>query len=88
MDIIQHILNLVLMRRYQMTDHALESMDEDDLSLNDVLSCLAAGRLRRSWPRERKYEVEGFSSDGRRMRVVARLLRPRAVRIITVYETR
>ena len=59
MQIARRLLNLMLARHYQMTDHALESLDEEGFVLNDVLSCLATGRLRRSWPRQRKYEVEG-----------------------------
>jgi hypothetical protein len=86
MRITQRLLNLILARRYQMTDHALESMDEDGLTLNDLLSCLDTGRLRRSWPRQRKYEIEGRAVDGRPTRVVARLLEGGRVRIITTYE--
>jgi hypothetical protein len=48
MRIAQRLLNLVLVRRYQMTDHALESMDEDGLMLNDLISCLVTEHLRRS----------------------------------------
>jgi hypothetical protein len=88
MDIVQYLLNLLLARAYQLTDHAIEGMDEDDFTFNDLLSCLASGRLRRSWPRQRKYEVEGRSTDGRVMRVVARLLNRKLVRIITVYEAK
>lgn len=86
MRIAQRLLNLVLARHYQLTDHALESMDEGGLTLNDLLSCLDTGRLRRSWPRQRKYEIEGRAVDGRPTRVVARLLEGGRVRIITIYE--
>ena len=85
MDIAQRFLILVLGRRYQMTDHALESMDEDDLTLNDVISCLSRGRVRRRWPRQRKYEIAGRAIDGCLMRAVGRLIGSRLVRIITVY---
>jgi hypothetical protein len=88
MRIAQRLLNLVLARRYQITDHALESLDEDGLALNDVISCLGTGRLRRSWPRQHKYEIDGRAVDGRRVRVVARLLEIGRLRIITVYEVR
>lgn len=88
MDIAQRFLNLVLGWRYQMTDHALESMDEDNLTLNDVVSCLSSGRVRRRWPRQRKYEIEGLAVDGRPMRVIGRLLASRILRIITVYEVK
>ena len=86
MDLVLKILNLLLARRYQITDHALESMDGDGISLNDVLWCLSKGRLRRSWPRQQKHEIEGRTVDGRRMRIVVRLIEPRFVRIITLYE--
>lgn len=86
MDIPQRLLKLILARRYQMTDHAIESLDEDDLTLNDIIACLANGRRRRSWPREHKYEIEGTSVDGRRLRVVIRLIDGNLLRIITVYE--
>lgn len=63
-------------------------MDEDDLTLNDVIFCLSTGPVRRTWKRQRKYEIEGRSVDGRRIRVVARLIGPRLGRIITLYEVR
>ncbi len=86
MDITQRLLELFLARRYQLTDHAQDSMDEDRLTTHDVLCCIPTGRLRRSWPRERKFEIEGRSIDGRAMRVIAQLPEPRCMRIITVYE--
>jgi len=88
MDISHRLLQLLLARQYQLSDHAFESLDDDDLSLNDVISCFASGRLRRSWPKQRKYEIEGDAVDGRSIRVVARLIRPDLTRIITVYEVR
>ena len=88
MKITLRLLNLLLSVRYQVTDHALESMDEDNLALNDIVSCLATGRLRRSWRRRRKSELEGKSVSGRVMRVVASLLEPQRLRIITVYEVK
>ena len=86
MEITEQVLNLILAHCYQLTDHAIESMDEDDLTLNDVVSCLSTGDARRAWKRQRKYEIQGRSVDGRPMRVVARLINPRMVRIITLYE--
>ncbi len=88
MDLVRRLLRLVLKGRYQFTEHAIESMDEDDLSLSDVISCLSGGRLRRTWKRQTKYEVNGLGMDGRRIRIVARLINGRLVRIITVYEVK
>jgi hypothetical protein len=86
MNLVRRLLSLLLTRRYQATDHALEGLDDDQLSFADVLACLVSGRVRRSWPRQRKYEVEGRAVDGRRVRVIVRLLPGPRVRIITVYE--
>ncbi len=86
MNLLLKILNSLLARRYQITDHAIESMDHDSIALNDLFWCLGNGRLRRSWPRQRKHEIQGRTLDGRPMRVVVRLIGPRFVRIITVYE--
>lgn len=70
MDITRRLLNLLLDRRYQLTDHALEALDDDGLNINDVVSCLSTGRIRRKWPRQGKYEVQGSSVDGRPVRLV------------------
>ncbi len=86
MNIRQRILNLILAHSYQVTDHAIESMDDANLTLNDVLSCVSTGHVRRTWKRQRKYELEGRSVDGRVVRMVARLTTPQVIRIITVYE--
>jgi hypothetical protein len=88
MEVTQRLLGLLLTHRYQMTDHALESMDEDGLTLNDILYGVGTGRLRRSWPRDRKYEIEGKAIDGRPIRIVMRLIDVAMLRIITVYEVR
>ena len=86
MNITQRLLNLILAHSYQFTEHAIEAMDEDGLTLNDCVHCLSTGRIRRTWKRQRKYEIEGRSVDGRRIRVVVRLITPRLARIITLYE--
>jgi len=86
MDIADRFLHLILSHRYQLTEHAIEAMDEDNLTLNDIVACLAGGYVRRSWKRARKYEIEGYAVDARLIRIIGRLLSPRLVRIITVYE--
>lgn len=39
--ILARIRQAVREKRYQMTDHALEEVDEDDLILDDILGCIA-----------------------------------------------
>jgi len=85
-EITAKLLDLLLRHEYEMTDHALESMDEDDFTPHDLIACLAVGKLRRSWKRARKYEIEGRSIDGRLMRIVATLKNPRFSRSVTAYE--
>jgi len=86
MDIVSLMLRLLLAGRYEMTEHAIESMDDDQFELQDLVSCLRTGRVRRSWPRLKKYEVDGRATDGRSMRMVNRLIESGDLRIITVYE--
>lgn len=88
MELTQRMLGLVLAHRFQVTDHALESMDDDGLTFSDLICGVATGRVRRSWPRTRKYEIEGRAIDGRTIRVVMRLPETSLVRIITVYAVR
>ena len=88
MEITRLLLKLLLTRQYQLTEHAIESMDEDGLTFNDILACMTHGRRRRSWPRQRKYEIQGYGLEDQRMRVVARLIQARIVRIITMYEVK
>ena len=45
MDITERMLNVILAHCYQFTDHAIESMDEDNLTLNDMVSCLTTGAV-------------------------------------------
>jgi hypothetical protein len=86
MDIITRLLKLFLSHRYEMTDHALEAMDDHRLLLRDLVACFKSGRLYRSWPRISKYEIEGAAVDGRVLRLVSRLTDDGSLRIITVYE--
>ncbi|HEY3244178.1 MAG TPA: DUF4258 domain-containing protein [Phycisphaerae bacterium] len=88
MDIIAKLLSLLLRGQYEFTQHALEELDEDNLTYDDVLSCFASGSLRRAWRGQRKYEVQGRAIDGRGMRVIARLIGPRRLRIITAHVLR
>lgn len=64
-------------RRYVLTLHALDELDEDALSVFDVeravLTGEIIGRQRDQTTRERKYLVRGQAIDGRRIVVVSKL---------------
>ena len=44
-EILVRIRSAVREKRYQMTDHALEEADDDDLTLDDILDVLLNGEL-------------------------------------------
>jgi hypothetical protein len=86
---IRRIRGAVRQGRYEFTLHALEEMDEDDLSESDVRSVLRRGhvvaRLAED-PRGARFVVRGtpHSSDAA-VEVVCRFLPSGLLRIITIY---
>ena len=52
----------------------------------DVECGMLNGKIRKTWPREGKYEVAGSALDGRSIGVVCRITRGMKVRAITTYE--
>ena len=77
-------------RRYVMTLHAEEEMDNDELSIFDVESVILTGELieqqRDRKTRERKYLVRGETVNGRRLAVAVCKFGPTdKLVILTVY---
>lgn len=61
-DILTRIRQAVREKQYQMTDHALDEADADDLTLNDILDVLLNGELDSTYtddPRGPRYVVRG-----------------------------
>jgi hypothetical protein len=83
---IGQIHSLVQNGLYYLTERADEEAVVDGFSVYDVEDGLLTGRIRRSWPKEGKYEVVGTALDGRRIGIVCRITKGRKVRVITVYE--
>jgi hypothetical protein len=44
------------------------------------------GKIRKTWPKEQKFEIIGKSLDGRAIGAVCRFTKGGKVRVITVYE--
>lgn len=86
MSIIDQIQALVRNGLYYLTEHALDEAANDGFDIYDVEHGILTGRIRRTWPREGKYEVVGRALDGRPIGVVCRITSTRKVRVITVYE--
>jgi hypothetical protein len=85
---IRQIQALVRNGLYYLTEHADDEARADGFDIYDVEYGILTGKIRRTWPREGKYEVVGSALDGRPIGVVCRITQTRKVRVITVYEDR
>ncbi|MFN0063723.1 MAG: DUF4258 domain-containing protein [Myxococcaceae bacterium] len=89
---IRRIRRAVREGRYEFTGHCFEEMDEDDLTVDDVLDVLLRGELVStvaSDPRGTRYVLRGFGESlSLVVEVVCRFLPSRTLRIITVYAVR
>ncbi len=83
---IKEIQTLVQYGLYYLTEHADEEAMIDDFDIYDVENGILTGKVRKTWPKEGKYEVIGISLDGRTIGIVCRFTRSKKVCVITVYE--
>jgi hypothetical protein len=83
---ISQIQALVRYGLYYLTEHADDEVREDDLTVYDVEFGLLTGTIRRTWPKDEKFEVVGQALDGRIVGVVCRITKGNKVCVITVYE--
>ncbi len=86
MSKIRQIRALVSNGLYYLTEHAYDALINYDFDIYDVGTGILTGRIRRTWPREGKYEVVGSALDGRTICVVCRITGTKKIRVITVYE--
>jgi hypothetical protein len=71
---------------YYLTEHADDEATVDGFDVYDVEYVILNGKIRRTWPKEKKYEVLGLALDGRQMGIICRITDTGKVRIITIYE--
>lgn len=86
MSRIAQIQALVRNGLYYLTEHADDEAMQDEFDIYDVENGILSGRIRRTWPKEGKFEIIGKSLDGREIGVVCRLTTSGKVRVITVYQ--
>jgi hypothetical protein len=67
------IRSLVRNGLYYLTQHAEEEADSEWFDIHDVEYGLLNGRISKSWPNEKKYEIAGPALDGRIIGVVCRI---------------
>src|SRR5690349_9300225 len=88
MSAIKRIRKAVRERRVELSDHAFEEMDNDQLTLADIRDVLLNGSIHRTHENDRRgiqYLVRGTIGD-HDVEVVCRFLSSDILRIITVYE--
>jgi len=83
---IRQIQALVRNGLYYLTEHADNEAIADGFDIYDVEYGILTGKIRRTWPKEGKYEVVGSALDGRPIGIVCRITKSGKVRVITVYE--
>lgn len=86
MSKIGQIQELVRNGLFYLTEHADDEAGIDGFDIYDVEHGILNGKIRRTWPREGKYEVIGISLDKRHIGIVCRITGTGKVRVITVYE--
>lgn len=87
---LKRIRSAIRENRYELTVHALEEMDEDDLDESDVRHAVLHGSISAELtddPRGARFVIRGTTNDkDREMEVVCRFLPSSLLRIITVYQ--
>ena len=82
---IKQIQSLVRNGLYYLTEHADDEAQIDNFDIYDVEYGLLNGKIRRTWPREGKYEVIGSTLDNSAIGIICRITQSGKVRVITVY---
>jgi len=87
--ILKRIRNLIRERRYVVTVHALDEMDDDEFSIFDMERVILTGKIterqRELETREWKYLVQGKTIEGLDAEVVLKIGPTDKLVVITVY---
>ena len=85
---IREIRERVRTKNYELTGHAEEEREDDQLTVADLREVVLTGRVEEVLtddPRGDRYVVRGKAQDGREVEIVCRFLASGKLRIITVY---
>jgi hypothetical protein len=83
---IAEIQSLVRNGLYYLTEHADDEAQADGFDIYDIEQGMLSGKIRRSWPKDGKFEIAGTSMDGRAIGIVCRITSGGKARVITVYD--
>jgi hypothetical protein len=85
---IREIRERIRTENYELTGHAEEEREDDDLSMADLQNAILSGKVVQVLtddPRGDRYVVQGKGQDGREIEVICRFLTSGKLRIITIY---
>lgn len=85
---IRQIRERIRAKNYELTGHAEEEREDDDLAIADLEKVMLAGRVEKTLtddPRGNRYVVRGKAPDGREVEVVCRFLASGKLRMVTIY---
>ena len=85
---IREIRERIRTRNYELTGHAEEEREDDQLTVAGLREVVLTGRVEEVLtddPRGDRYVVRGKAQDGREIEIVCRFLASGKLRIITVY---
>jgi hypothetical protein len=82
---IAKIQSLVRNGLYYLTEHADDEAQADGFDIYDIEQGMLSGKIRRSWPKDGKFEIVGKALDGRAIGIVCRITSGSKARVITVY---
>ncbi len=89
-SILQNFRNNIYSNHYVLTSHAFEEMENDNLSIYDIESCVLSGKIiekqKDIQTNENKFRIRGFSVDEELMEIVAKKSVTGKTVIITVYK--
>ncbi|OGJ87561.1 MAG: hypothetical protein A2268_03925 [Candidatus Raymondbacteria bacterium RifOxyA12_full_50_37] len=86
MSAIESIRNIFTYGTYHFTDHLFDELDNDGFTIYNLECSIANGRIRKTWPKENKFEVVGKGFDGRPLGCICRITHTNKLIIITAYE--
>jgi len=87
-SIIQKIRNLVASGKYEITAHADEEAQEDNVNISDIKNSIQTGKIIKKYtddPRGTRYKIQGVTLDNRLLNVIVRFNNLGEVRILTVF---
>jgi hypothetical protein len=85
---IREIRERIRTKNYEVTGHAEEKREDDNLAVADLQCAILAGRVVQiltNDPRGNRYVVRGKGQDEREIEVVCRFLASGKLRILTMY---